>query len=249
MTGLDIAPPAKSPEPFSYTLADLADPGVEPATLGHIATARPDLWSVILTHPNCYPELADWLRQRMPRADEQTPARGWVEPSAQRTARRAPRREPFAKHHPWVLFIVPVAAIIAILSLFLPIGTVSGFGDSITYNYFSEEAKEFEGEGEGILTFMLVAIALAVVSILTRKKWARITAAIVGILVAPFGIGDGFGTTGLLLNTTGASVGAGSVLLGSASTLLLAAAILTLLPQRRSRAQQTTDHSAPLEAE
>ena len=57
----------------TYTERDLADPAIEPATLGHLATARPDLRPAILAHPNCYPALAEWLRARVP-ADQQASA-------------------------------------------------------------------------------------------------------------------------------------------------------------------------------
>ena len=46
-----------------YTEQDLLrDPQFDQATLGQLATARPDLRPAVLAHPNCYPALADWLR-------------------------------------------------------------------------------------------------------------------------------------------------------------------------------------------
>lgn len=59
----------------TYAEQDLADPAIEPATLGHLATARPDLRPAILGHPNCYPALAEWLRARIA-PEEQRPQTG-----------------------------------------------------------------------------------------------------------------------------------------------------------------------------
>lgn len=273
-----------SRETSSYTESDFADPGIDAATLRQVATARADLRSAILAHPNCYPELTDWLRQRIRAADEQPPAPGptataapeplevprrsqdpsvqpmsagakqlaagakayfssTVAPAAAGAARsiqsavneRAGKPPAGANWNTWVPFIVPVAAFIAIISLFLPIGSVSVFGYSISINFFSEEAG---GEGVMLLILMLAAIAFAVVSILIRKKWARITAGIVGILVGLFGMIDGFATMANMSSVHGASVGSGVVLLAIASTVLLVAAILTLLPQKRSQPAQ-----------
>lgn len=302
-------------EPVNYTVANLADPGIDAATLGQVAAARPDLWAAILAHPNCYPELADWLRQRMPGADERPPApesaetaahrvtggdrgsvpfeqvqshqlasmehqvaralrmlkerRGSLDPSVQQMSagakqlaagakdyvtntvapaaagaaksiqravnERAGQSPDRANRNTWVPFIGPAAAFIAIISLFLPIGSVSAFGYAISFNYFSEEVG---GEGVMLLILMLTSIAFAVVSILTRKKWARIMAGIVGILVGLFGMIDGFGTMANISSLSGTSVGAGAVLLAITSSVLFAVAILTLLPQKRSQPAQ-----------
>ncbi|WP_119695826.1 hypothetical protein [Microbacterium halotolerans] len=58
-----------------YTEQDLLrDPQFDQATLGHLATARPDLRPSVLAHPNCYPELADWLRAHGVQAASAPPA-------------------------------------------------------------------------------------------------------------------------------------------------------------------------------
>lgn len=248
-------------EVSSYTVEDLANPGIDAATLGQLASARPDLSGAILAHPNCYPELANWLSQGMQANDEQPPApvpnetagqmvtsvehgsvalkqtkgdnlgmneyqnpmpptlvderRKSLDPSVQQmsagarqvaagakdyfantvapaavgvtksiqhTVNQPTRQSPAsANWNDWVPFIVPVAAFIAIISLFLPVVSVSAFGYSMSANFFSEEVG---GEGFMLLILMLAAIAFAVVSVGTRKKWARITARIVGIIAA-----------------------------------------------------------------
>ena len=43
----------------------LRDPSIDANTLRELAAARPDLWPLIVRHPNCYPELGAFLRERM----------------------------------------------------------------------------------------------------------------------------------------------------------------------------------------
>jgi len=49
----------------------LLDPSVDQAALAQLAGSRPDLHAAILAHPNCYPELADWIKQTNPAAAAQ----------------------------------------------------------------------------------------------------------------------------------------------------------------------------------
>lgn len=59
----------------TYTEQDLLrDPIFDQSTLGHLATARPDLRPAILAHPNIYPELAEWLRAQAVHSPAATPA-------------------------------------------------------------------------------------------------------------------------------------------------------------------------------
>ncbi|MDN5816472.1 MAG: hypothetical protein L0J68_06340 [Micrococcaceae bacterium] len=133
----------------------------------------------------------------------------------------------------WAPFALPVTAFVTLVCLFLPAGTA--FGMSI--NFFDEEAG---GEGVFLLVLMLLVIATAVAAIITRKRWARNTAGIVGILVGLVGAIDGFGTMANISSIRGASVGAGAVLLAILSIVLLAAAVITLLPQTRPQSAQAT---------
>lgn len=45
----------------------LRDPTTNPEILAHIAQDRQDLWPQVLSHPNCYPELAQWIIEGDPR--------------------------------------------------------------------------------------------------------------------------------------------------------------------------------------
>ena len=53
-------------DPSTFTVADLADPTLDLATLGAVASVRPDLWSSILAHPNCTPELTAYIQKYSP---------------------------------------------------------------------------------------------------------------------------------------------------------------------------------------
>lgn len=148
-------------------------------------------------------------------------AAGQVIPDGQ-SAQRAP-----AGSTGWMTkapFAIAGAALIAILSLFLPAASVMGF----SYSFF--DAGSDSGEGVILLILMLLTIGGAVAAYLTRKPWARITAGVIGIISALIGSYDAFGTMGNL-SDLGVSVGFGLVLLGIASLALLAASIVTVLPK------------------
>ncbi|MFJ4622311.1 hypothetical protein [Streptomyces sp. NPDC088812] len=119
-------------------------------------------------------------------------------------------------------FILPVAAFLAIISLFMPVASAMGF----SVNYFSDEAG---GEGGFLLFIMLVAISASVVAVIRKAHWFRITARVVGIVAGLIGVIDGFGTMGSVSGTRYVSVGAGVVLLTLLSVVMLAAAVLILL--------------------
>ncbi len=121
-------------------------------------------------------------------------------------------------------FAIAGSALIAILSLFLPAATVMGF----SYSFF--DAASDSGEGVILFILMLLTIAGAVTAYLTRKRWARITAGVIGIITALIGAYDAFGTIGNL-SDLGVSAGFGLVLLGIASIALLAASVITVLPK------------------
>lgn len=42
------------------------DSSLEPAALAQLVQQRPDLGPAIQTHPNCYPDLRDWISQQAP---------------------------------------------------------------------------------------------------------------------------------------------------------------------------------------
>ncbi|MGL3150443.1 hypothetical protein ACSS7Z_08760 [Microbacterium sp. A82] len=141
----------------------------------------------------------------------------------------------------WAPFALPVAAFLAMIALFLPIA--SGFG--LSFNYFSEYAG---GEGAILLVLMLLVIAASVTAIILRVKWARITAAVLGMIAGIVGAVDGFGTMISVSSISGASVGAGAVLLAIFSIVILVAAIVCVLPQNATSAAPAATPAAPATA-
>ncbi|MDL5199732.1 hypothetical protein [Streptomyces sp. ALI-76-A] len=81
-------------------------------------------------------------------------------------------RPVLAKLRGLATFILPAAAFLAIISLFLPVASAMGF----SVNYFSDEAG---GEGGFLLFIMLAAIAASVVAVIRKANWSRITAGVV----------------------------------------------------------------------
>lgn len=141
----------------------------------------------------------------------------------------------------WAPFAIPVLAFMGFISLFLPAASASAslFGSRISHkvSFFDEDA---EGVGFMLLIFMLAVLALGVIAILKNVKWAKLAAAIAGIVVGLIsliiaislmssvgGASSSFG--GFSVN---ASVGAGTVFLFIASVLLVAASSLTVLPKK-----------------
>ena len=53
-------------DPASFTPADMLDPSLDGDTLRLLTAKRPDLWPQILEHPNTYPDLANFIRSKMP---------------------------------------------------------------------------------------------------------------------------------------------------------------------------------------
>ncbi|MEV8601123.1 hypothetical protein AB0465_14730 [Streptomyces griseoviridis] len=124
-------------------------------------------------------------------------------------------------------FILPAAAFLAIISLFMPVASAVSF----SANYFSAEAG---GEGGFLLLIMVVAIAASAVADIRKANWSRITAGVVGIVAGLIGMIDGFGTMGSVSGTRCASVGAGVVLYDSADSTSPASTELaqTAFPER-----------------
>lgn len=134
-----------------------------------------------------------------------------------------------AKLTGWAPLAVPALAFVAIISLFLPVGSVSAYGYSESINFFSEEVG---GEGVALLICMLLVIAGAVLAMVTGKRWVRITTGVLAALFGLLGAIDGFANMANLGNTSGVSIGAGVVLLAISSTALVVAAVLTLVTKK-----------------
>lgn len=153
---------------------------------------------------------------------------------AARSMRQSTSRPGLAKLRGMATFILPAAAFLAIISLFMPV--VSAVGSSV--NYFSDEA--------GFLLFiMLVAIAASAVAVIRKANWSRITAGVVGIVAGLIGMIDGFGTMCFVSGTRYASVVAGVVLLALLSVVVLAAAVLILLSPRQTPASPLMPPAQP----
>lgn len=60
----ELGDPAIDQALAGRSTVDLQDPSIDAATLQQLATTRPDLLPMILQHPNCYPELATWIREQ-----------------------------------------------------------------------------------------------------------------------------------------------------------------------------------------
>lgn len=53
-----------STDPRTVTAADLANPALDALTLHGIAQERPDLWPLVVQHPNSYAALNEWIAQQ-----------------------------------------------------------------------------------------------------------------------------------------------------------------------------------------
>ncbi len=317
-------------EPSTYTAAELADPSIPATTLGQLASVRPDLLPAILAHPNCYPELTQWIHQQAP----STPAhnggphqdqQGYGQQSGQNQQgydqqgydqsgqnqqpygqqpygdQSGQHQQPYAQQpygdqsnqnqqpygqqgygqqpgqhqqayaqQPYgdqsnqnqqgygqqpswnqptgnvgqttgsskrtkvALITVVSASVIAMISLFLPIMSMSGFGMSESMNFFSDE---MDGEGAILLVLLLVVVAFAILAILTRKKWARITTGVVGIIAGLLGMIDSLINIGDVAEAVKdsfgfVSMGPALILLGLGGTALLIASVVALIPSK-----------------
>ncbi|MEU3018942.1 hypothetical protein ABZ635_16265 [Nocardiopsis sp. NPDC007018] len=131
----------------------------------------------------------------------------------------------------WCRFAIPALALVGIISLLLPLGSVSYGGRTEHFNYFSPDAPG--EEGVLMLTFYIFVIVFGVVSLLTGQRWALITVAVMGIVTGVFGMLNGFGNASRISSEAYASAGFGAILLGISGLALIVAAVITLLPQQK----------------
>lgn len=79
---------------------DLSDPNIDAQTLARLAETRPDLWPAIQRHPNCYPQLQQWISQNLGQqttaSAQQSPQTGFLPTPEQWAAefQRTNGREP-----------------------------------------------------------------------------------------------------------------------------------------------------------
>lgn len=232
------------------------DPGVSAAELAQLAQHRPDLWSEIAQHPSCYPQLRDWIGQQQAAQGSEPAAKQFsngakkvaanakeffnerVAPAAKKTAKQAQRayKEQTAKpgsllakatlHAPMIL---PVAAFLGIVALFLPLASHSRAG---SIGFFSDEAG---GMGLMYLLFFGATIAASVAAMVLKAKWATIASGAVGVLAGLFAAVDGLVNIAMYANESRHSPGVGVFFLGLLGLVMLTAAVLVLLSLRGTK--------------
>ncbi len=220
--------------PSSYTVAELDDPEIRPMMLEQIARARPDLWEAILKHPNCPAELTFWIRRQFtaPSSEETLAA------DAAERVRQVSSAAQWRKRAGLTLI---GSAVLGIISLFLPLGTISLYGESTSLNYFSPLSLGFSIENlfaavEGIMLLTAMGLVLLfAIAMLLREEWARITVGILGITAGTLGMYDGFVTMHNFNEVSFLTLGAGAILLSITSIVLFLGGIVALLPISKTR--------------
>lgn len=76
-----------------------------------------------------------------------------------------------------LLLLIPVGAIIALIGSFLPVVSISAFGETYSVTYWAEGA-----DGPIILICSIVAIVAAAIALAQPAKWSYIVAGVAGIL-------------------------------------------------------------------
>lgn len=54
------------------------DPNLDAGALAQLASQRRDLWPAIQQHPNCYPELRDWIGQQLAQPEQKPTEEEWA---------------------------------------------------------------------------------------------------------------------------------------------------------------------------
>ncbi|WP_460801572.1 variant leucine-rich repeat-containing protein [Microbacterium sp. GXF6406] len=202
-----------TPEPSTCTAADLLDPRIPSATLGVLATARPDLWAMILAHPNCYPALSAHIRRHLPSLGV-----------PQQSAVPAAPIPPFARIVAACAYLAPAAASLMLICLFLPGATVRQ--PAAGFELRSTQASA--GDSPGLALLLLATIGLLLAGILTRIPWTRVTGAAAGVLAGLLGTSASLSALFHRLRFS-SEVPTEPVLLGLISLALIAACALMLL--------------------
>lgn len=76
-----------------------------------------------------------------------------------------------------MLLLVPLGALIAIIGTFLPVVSISAFGESFSFNYWVADA-----DGPIILVCSVLAVVAAAVAIVKPAKWSYILAGVIAIV-------------------------------------------------------------------
>src|SRR5699024_10066097 len=67
----------------SFEPVDLSDPAIVPLRLQELAQTHQQLCNQILLHPNAYPVLPDWIRQRLAAAADNQPSYDTEQPTTE----------------------------------------------------------------------------------------------------------------------------------------------------------------------
>lgn len=262
------------------------DQNLDATSLAQLASQRRDLWPAIQHHPNCYPELREWIGQQLAQPEQKPTEEEWalnfqaqhgreatmseyqtalqnremrrnnptmeefsegakravtgaknffdqrVAPAAKNAARQAQNAysrqsgsPQFALWSNRAPLILAGAALVAILSLMMPIASMAG----MSVNFFHEETR---AEGIPLLILLIVTIGASTATYFVPVKWLRITTGVIGAIAGLFATYDGFANVMIFSDMTSTSVGMGIILLGICGLIMLAATVLIFLSLR-----------------
>ncbi|WP_247040224.1 hypothetical protein [Arthrobacter rhizosphaerae] len=200
----------------------------EALRLGHVASER-------RPRDPSIQQMADGARQVAAGARNLYEAK--VAPAAQSAAHSAKaafdeqRQDPKSSLQLWITrvpLILPAAAFLSIISLFLPIASIR----RVSVNFFSRQLEQSDG---GIILFlMLVVIGSSIATLVMKAKWARITTGASGVAAGLVGMINGFGNMASISSLSGASIGIGLVILALLSVVVAACGVLVLMSLRRA---------------
>lgn len=217
---------SESPRNFlSYTVEDLKDPNISPATLKQLSVSRHDLWDEILAHPNCYERLADSIRQSPSERHLKSTIMPTNPPPVHKKVIRKPSRGPQKPPMKRNLQISLVwVAVIGIMSLFLPVASrYRGF------NYFQDRAPDGVLEiGVMLLIAFLVVLGFGLAAAFSHGLTAEVWAPLLGVLLGLFATHQGFVRFSEISGDPALSLGFGTTLLILSSVALMVIGIMGL---------------------
>ena len=133
------------------------------------------------------------------------------------------------------LVLIPGIALLAIISLFLPAGTVSVFGASVSVSFMSG------GDGPILLVLYLAAVGFAIAAAFTRAPWARLTTGITAALAGLVSLIDSINVATSVGDASaygvGVSLGFGAILLIILGIAIIAVGALVVIDSVQRRGQ------------
>lgn len=204
---------------------NLQHPQLPPHELQAIAQRRRDLWPAVAAHPNCPPQLGQWVHGQMglqTAAPAQLAHAFSADGSSGATAAR--KKGPFPA---WPAIVGGIAGLLMAISMFLPVAQ-SG-PDSLT---FFDPSLDFPAWG--FFGTYLVAGLLCFFALFINSKVYRVLAGIITLLVGLAGAGMAF----YLLSESGkegytAYMGIGLYLMAIGGVLLVAMSLALMFTGRK----------------